>query len=89
MSVLVTMQVGPVDAARFDAATKELGDRTYPGFHSRQVLHSEGDPSTVLVIEEWDSHDAFHAATDEVGDAFNARAGTEGLDWVTGIWELP
>jgi quinol monooxygenase YgiN len=89
MSVLVTMRVGPVDAARFDAATAELGSRSYPGFHNRRVVHSEGDPSTVLVLEEWDSHDAFHRATDEVGDEFNAKAGTEGLDWVTEIWDLP
>jgi len=86
MSVLVTMQVGPVDAAKFDAATKELEARSYPGFRSRKVLHAEGHPEDVLVIEEWDSHDAFHAATEEVGDEFNSKAGTEGLEWRTGVW---
>ncbi len=89
MSVLVTMQVSPVDAERFDHAAEELGTRTYPGFKSRRVLHSESDPSNVLVIEEWESHEAFHAATEDAGDEFNAKAGTEGLDWVTGVWEVP
>jgi quinol monooxygenase YgiN len=89
MSVLVTMQVGPVDAKKFDSAVEELGSRPFPGLKSRRVLHSESDPSNVLMIEEWESHDAFHAASDEAGDEFNAKAGTEGLEWVTGVWEMP
>jgi len=89
MAVLVTMQVGPVDPARFAAAIKEFDSRTYPGFRSRKVYTAEGDPKTVLLLEEWDSHDAFHKATEGEGDEFNAKAGTEGLDWITGIWTIP
>jgi hypothetical protein len=40
----------------------------------------------VCVLQEWDSHDAFHESSEEVGDEFNRRAGTEGLEWETHIW---
>jgi hypothetical protein len=41
-----------------------------------------------LVVQEWDSHDAFHKSSDKYGDEFNQRAGTQGLDWRTGVWTV-
>lgn len=87
MGILVTMQVGPVDRDKFLAAEKwaeSLGP--FKGRKSHRVLFGENDPKTALYLEEWDSHDSFHAATEGVGDEFNKRAGTEGLDWTTNVW---
>lgn len=86
MTVLITMQVGPVDTDRFMTAAQALEGRKHPGFHQRRVYTADGDPKTVLVMEEWDSHDAFHAATEKEGEEFNRLAGTEGLNWITGVW---
>jgi hypothetical protein len=29
-----------------------------------------------------------HRYQDQVGDEFNRMAGTEGMDWQSGVWEL-
>jgi hypothetical protein len=42
----------------------------------------------LLIVQEWDSHDSFHTSSDKYGDEFNQRAGTEGLDWRTGVWTV-
>lgn len=86
MAVLVTMEVGPVDWEKFEAAMKWMGEQREGGLRSARVLRSEADPATLLVIQEWDSHDAFHQSSEKLGDEFNRRAGTEGLDWRTGVW---
>ncbi len=86
MSVVVTMEVGPVDWTKFQSAIEWLNSQSTPGIRSNKIYRSEGDPKVVLVTQEWDSHDAFHASSDKVGDEFNRRAGTEGLDWRTGVW---
>ena len=88
MSVLVTMQVGPVDWDKFRSASEWLETQGAPGLHSRRVYRSESDPSTVFVTAEWESHDRFHDFSDRVGDEFNKRAGTEGANWETGAWTL-
>ena len=89
MTVLVTMQVGPVDKATFMAADRALVARGMPpGMHSHRVYFREGDATSALVVQEWDSHNAFNEFSDKVGEDFNRDAGTEGLDWVTGVWEL-
>lgn len=86
MAILVTMQVGPVDWERFHAADQWMAERRSEGLRSHRVLQSESDPKTVLVIQEWDSHDTFHHMSERYGDEFNRRAGTEDLDWVTSVW---
>jgi hypothetical protein len=89
MTVLVTMQVGPVDKAKFMTADRGMIEKGMPpGMHSHRVYFREGDPATALVVQEWDSHTVFNEFSDEVGEQFNHDAGTEGLDWVTGVWEL-
>ena len=87
MAVIVTMQVGPVDWSRFQAALDWGRDTPAPGRKSSNIYRSQGDPSQVLIVEEWDSHDAMHRYQDQVGDEFNRRAGTEGMNWQSGVWE--
>ena len=89
MAILVTMEVGPVDWSKFEAAVKWMDAQTEPGLRSSKVYRKEGEPAMLLVMQEWDSHDSFHASSEKMGDEFNRRAGTEGLDWRTGVWSIP
>jgi hypothetical protein len=86
MSVLVQMRVTPPDVEKFKAAYAEweprLGDF---GARSLGVYQAEGS-GEVTLLEEWESHDSMHEASEKYGDEFNAAAGTEGLDWETRIW---
>jgi hypothetical protein len=86
MAVLVTSQVGPVDWSKFQAAMQWGTTQPAEGRRSSRIYRSEGDPANILIVEEWDSHDAMHRYTDRVGEEFNRRAGTEGLNWQTGVW---
>lgn len=89
MAILVTMQVGPVDRDKFLAADKWSESKgPFKGMLSHKVYFGEGDPKTALIVDEWESHDHFHAATEDLGDEYNKRAGTEGLDWTTGVWAI-
>ena len=88
MAILVTMQVGPVDWAKFMDATEWSKQFPATGRTSGRIYRSEEDPSQVFVVEEWDSHDSMHAYQDKLGDEFNRRAGTEGLEWQTGVWDM-
>ena len=56
------------------------------GLVSTKMYRSEENPNDLLIVQEWASHDAFHEMSDKYGDEFNRRAGTEGLDWRTGVW---
>jgi hypothetical protein len=38
------------------------------------------------VLEEWESHEAFHKMADANGDEFNKRAGAEGKEWIDRVW---
>ena len=87
MTVLVQMVVRPPDWDTFAAALEWMESLGTPkGLHATRVYRGESDPGTVLVMQEWDSHDDFHASSEEVGDEFNRRAGTEGLEWETSLW---
>ena len=88
MAVLVTMQVGPVDWTKFKAAIDWLKSAPAPGRRSSEVYRGEADANVVLLVEQWDSHDAMHAYQEQVGEEFIRRAGTGDLDWQTGVWEL-
>jgi quinol monooxygenase YgiN len=88
MSVLVQMNVKVSDAARFLAtAAKYAPTMEEMGASSGGAYEDQNDPGMMSLISEWESHDAMHAASEKVGDAFNAEAGTEGLEWTTHIWE--
>ena len=87
MSVLVEMTVRPPDYAKFTEALSWMDSLGTPkGLHSTRVYRDQNDPGVVCLLQEWDSHDDFHASSEEVGDEFNRRAGTEGLEWETHIW---
>ncbi len=88
MAVLISMEVGPVDWSKFQAAVNWMNSQTESGLRSAKAHKSAGDPTMALLLQEWDSHDAFHASSDKYGDEFNRRAGTEGLDWRTGVWAV-
>jgi quinol monooxygenase YgiN len=88
MAILVTMQVGPVDWTKFKAAIDRFSSERPAGQHSSRAFRQQGDPSRVLVVEEWDSHDAMHAFQEKVGDEFNRLAGTEGMEWDVKLWDL-
>ena len=88
MSILVTMQVGPVDWSKFKAALDRFAGDRPAGLHSSRYYRQQGDAARVLVVEEWDSHDAMHAYQDKVGDEFNRLAGTEGMEWDVALWDL-
>ena len=88
MAIVVTMQVGPVDWDKFKAAIDWGKGTPSPGRTYSRVYRSQSDPSRVLIVEEWDSHDSMHHYQDQVGEEFNRRAGTEGLDWQDAVWEL-
>lgn len=88
MSILLTMQVGPVDWEKFQSALEWASSQGMPGLISSRTYRAENDPATVIMIQEWESHDAFHTVGDELGPEFNARAGTEGADWIDRTWVL-
>ena len=46
----------------------------------------ENDPNMVSLMAEWDSHDQMHASSEKRGEEFQAKGGTEGLEWETRIW---
>jgi quinol monooxygenase YgiN len=86
-SVVVWMTVRPTDWKAFKETVAWAIDRPRPkGLHSTQVYRREGDPDLVLDLEEWDSHDIWMQFADQIGEEFNKRAKTEGLDWETFIW---
>ena len=89
-SVVVWMTVRPTDWDAFREtvawAVDEMKKDKPKGLHSTHVYRREGDPGLVLDLEEWDSHDIWMQFADRVGEEFNKRAKTEGLDWETFIW---
>lgn len=86
-SVVVWMTVHPRDWNTFKETVGWTVSLDRPkGLHSTQVYRREGDPDLVLDLEEWDSHDIWMQFADQVGEEFNKRANTEGLDWETFIW---
>jgi quinol monooxygenase YgiN len=87
MAVLVTMEVGPVEWDKFRLALEWGKTIAAPGRRSIRVYRGESDPTRVLVVEEWDSHDSMHRYQARVGADFNKRAGTEGMEWQSGVWE--
>ena len=86
--VLVQFRVVVPDVERFKATmAKYAPNFEADGARNQQAWVSESDPNEVTTMAEWESHDQMMASTDRWGDAFNAEAGTEGLDWETRIWE--
>ena len=55
-------------------------------WHDGKPFTSEADPSEIGFFAEWDSHDQMMESSERSGEAFQADAGTQGLDWETRIW---
>jgi quinol monooxygenase YgiN len=87
MSVVVQFTVKVPDVAKFKAAFDEdKPDMEGDGARNPALYEDENEPGVVSMIAEWDSHDAMHASSEKRGEEFQAKAGTEGLDWETRIW---
>jgi heme-degrading monooxygenase HmoA len=80
------MEVGPVEWEKFKAAVDWAHARNPKGHIASRIYRSEDDPSRVLILDEWESHDDFHADSDAIGEEFNRRAGTEGAEWRDASW---
>jgi quinol monooxygenase YgiN len=89
-ATLVWMTVRPRDLKKFKDTIGWFAEQVKAdkpkGLHSSHLFIREGDEGLVLDLEEWDSHDDWHAVTEKYGDEFNKRGDTEGLDWETFIW---
>lgn len=87
MSVLVQMRVRVDDVNRFKRAYEQwLPQIGEMGGSSMGLYFAENDPNEVSLLEEWESHDQMHQASEKYGDEFNEAAGTAGKDWETRIW---
>jgi len=87
MSVLVQFQVRVPDVDKFKAAYAELAPlAAEDGARDQALYQDENDPNVVSLMAEWDSHDQMHASSEKRGEEFQAKGGTEGLDWETRIW---
>ncbi len=87
MTVLVTMQVTVDNWDQFRSACEWMAGLGKPvGMHSSRVLRRDGDPNQVLLLQEWDSHEDFNSFGEKIGDEFNRRAGTEGVEWIDAVW---
>ena len=88
MSVLVTMRVKVKDFAGVKAAMAQYaGGMKRAGCHWAKVYRAEKDPNDILFLMEWDSHEAFNAFGDDVGEDFNALIQPVG-DWDDVVWHL-
>jgi quinol monooxygenase YgiN len=87
VSVVVQFRVRVPDVERFKAAF-EKWRTTFEadGARNAQLYTSEADPNEIGFFAEWDSHDQMMESSERSGEAFQADAGTEGLDWDTRIW---
>ena len=88
MAIVVTMEVGPVDWTKFKAAIDWSKAFPAAGRASGAVYRAESDPNTVLLVEEWESHDKMHAYQNQIGEEFNERAGTGSLEWKDTVWQI-
>ena len=58
------------------------------GLVSSKVYRSEADPSEVLFVSEWRSHEDMHRFGEEHGETFNEIAGVNPDDWDDVAWKL-
>ena len=85
--VLVQFRVRVPDVERFKATQeKYISVMESLGGRNPRAYYAESDPNEVTTLSEWESHDAMMVSSDKQGDAFQADAGTQGLEWETRIW---
>ena len=86
-NVLVQFRVKVPDVDRFKAAWEDLGPLAeQDGARNNALYQAESDPGELAMFGEWDSHDQMMESSEKRGEDFQAKAGTEGLDWETRIW---
>jgi len=84
--VLVEFRVTVPDVDRFKAAYDTWRETFgHDGAGDQRLYQSESNPNELTMMAERESHDAMMVSSDKRGDAFQADAGTEGLDWETRI----
>lgn len=85
--VLVQFRVTVPNVDQFKAAYEKWRDMfEQDGAGDQRLYQSESDPNELTMMAEWESHDAMMESSDKRGDAFQADAGTQGLEWETRIW---
>ena len=92
-SILFTMRIKTDNWERMKSANDQVfGDLVEKakesGLISSKVYRSEGDPSDVLFVSEWRSHEDMHKFGEEHGDKFNEIAGVNPDDWEDVAWKL-
>jgi quinol monooxygenase YgiN len=88
MSVLVTMRVKVKDFEGVKAAAAKYKDTMKAaGCHWSKIYRAEKDPNDILFLMEWESHEAFNASGDEMGEDFNALVQPVG-EWDDVVWHL-
>jgi quinol monooxygenase YgiN len=84
--VLVQFRVTVPDVDHFTSAYEKWRDTfQQDGAADQRLYQSESNPNELTMMAEWESHDAMMVSSDKRGDAFQADAGTEGLEWETRI----
>ena len=87
MAATVVIRLKVPDWERFIGAwTEAIDAHPAPRRQKSRVLRRETDPNEVLIVEEWESHDAWHEFGDEVGPEFTERSGTTGVEMDDTVW---
>ena len=85
--VLVQFIVTVPDVERFKTAWEEARPLfEQDGATNGSLYQAEGNPNELAMFGEWASHDAMMESSEQRGEEFQAKAGTDGLDWETRIW---
>jgi quinol monooxygenase YgiN len=85
--VIVQFRVTVADVDRFRKAWEELAPLAeQDGARNGGLYRAEGDAGELAMFADWASHDEMMESSEERGEDFQAKAGTEGLDWETRIW---
>ena len=91
MSVLLKVQGEPPDWDKFKAAKEWNYGQKPAGLISGKTYRAEGDPSKILLLEEWESSEAWWEYVESVGEEWNIHAGITAdnkVDWDDTIWVL-
>jgi len=87
MSVLVTIEVYPINWERFREALKWIYNIPEAAWISSKVYRAEDDPTRILIIDEWESHQALHEFSSKWGTEFSQRAGLgQNTVWNQHVW---
>jgi quinol monooxygenase YgiN len=84
--VLVRFRVTRPDVDGFTSAYERWRDTfEQDGAADQRLYQSESNPNELTMMAEWESHDAMMVSSGKRAHAFQADAGTKGLEWETRI----